>query len=183
MRTLLLVSLLFFVTTVDVHAQSTCSDSCEPKNQSATLGLPSTSRASILGAPACSLRLVLSSPSRGEQMSIPGGIVERNFLGVTYTAPFNKISDHLVLSMALQNDATFPAHSGRSSRESITSIKAMEDDPTLGLLWSLIFRASPQSPSEDRVSLRATWRNKGSSSGFSVTEVRLAPSNFTIWCR
>lgn len=183
MRTLLLVSLLFLVTPVGAHAQSTYGESCEPRNQSAPLGRASAARSSILGDPSCSLRLVFTSPSRGEQMSIPSGIVERNFMGVTYTAPFNKISDHLVLSMAFQNDATFPGQSARGARESITAMKAMEDDPNLGLRWSLIVRANPQSSADDRASLRATWRSVGSSSGFSVTEIRLSPTNLAVWCR
>lgn len=166
-----------------VSAQSAGQESCEPRNRSAALGVPSSERTSILSNPSCSLRLVLQSPVRGEQMSIPSGLVERNFMGTTFTAPFNKISDLLVLTVALQNDSLFPATSARGSKESVAALKNLEDDPTAGLRWSFIHRAPAHPSTDDRVSLRATWRNKGASSGFSMTEVRLAPSHFTVWCR
>lgn len=157
-------------------------DSCGCSNKGATLGVASSERGSILSDSTCSLRLVLKSPSRGDEMSIPSGIVERNFMGTTFNAPFNKISDLLVLSVALQNDAMFPAAFARGAREAVAALKVMEDDPKAGLRWSFVFRASSQ-PTDDRVTLRATWRNPSATSGFSSTEVRLAASNFTLWCR
>jgi hypothetical protein len=180
-------SILVFLSTLlfvpGVSAQSLCQDSCESRNRSAVLGVSSPEKTSILNDSSCSLRLVFTSPVRGDQMSIPSGIVERNAMGLTFTAPFNKVSDLLVLNVALQSDSMFPASFSRGAKESLAVLKSMEDDPAVGLRWSLVYRTSSQSPADDRVSLRATWRNKGSSSGFSLTEVRLAPVNFALWCR
>jgi hypothetical protein len=161
----------------EVTAQSNCEGAC------AALGVASAERASILKDPTCALRLVLKSPSRGDEMSIPSGIVERNFMGLTFTAPFNKISDHLTLSVALQNDGMYQPFAAKGAKDSIAALRALEDDPKAGLRWSIVVRAASQSASDDRVSLRATWRNPSVASGFSVTEVRLAPSLFTLWCR
>lgn len=183
MRSFLTVVLVGLVSVSQAAAQSVCQDSCEPRNRSAALGASSAAKSSLLNDPSCSLRLVLKSPARGEEMSVPSGIVERSAMGITVTAPFNKISDLLVLSVALQSDALFPASSGRGAKESIAAMKNMEDDPALGLRWSLVYRAAVPPSGDDKITLRATWRNRGSTSGFSMTEVRLAPANFTLWCR
>lgn len=166
----------------DLAAQSTCNDTCGA-NRSAVLGNASNERTSILNDPACSLRLVLKSPVRGEELSISGGSAERNFLGRTYIAPLSRLSDYLVLTFALQSDAVYPPLSARGGKDMVAYLRGLEDDPKYALRWSLVFRASPQSAQDDRVALRATWKNPGAGPGCSITEVRLAPSNFTLWCR
>lgn len=183
MRFVALFLAIVFVVGSDVGAQSNCGDTCGSANRSVPLGVVSAERAALLKDPACPLRLVLKSPSRGDEMSIPSGIVERNFLGLTFTAPFNKVSDHLVLSVALQSDGMYLPVSAKGAKDSIAALKVLEDDPKAGVRWSIIVRSSSQSVADDRVSLRATWRSLGAGSGFSVTEVRLAPSNFILWCR
>lgn len=183
MKSLVALVVIFSVFSAEVSAQTSCADSCEPRNRSVGLGSPSAARSSILSDSSCSLRLVLKSPAREEEMSIPSGIVERGGMGVTFSAPFNKISDMLLLSISLQSDLMFPAATARGARETLATLKNMEDDPALGMRWSFVYRAPAQPQGEDRISLRATWRNRSSSSGFSMTEVRLSPSNFALWCR
>lgn len=181
MRLIASLILCFFIVS-DAEAQSSCNESCGSRNRSTALGVASSDRSALLTDSSCSLRLVLKSPTRGEEISFRAGTVERNFMGVTFTAPFNKISDLLVLNVALQNDALYPQLFARGAKDTVATMKVLEDDPRAGLRWSLVFRATPQSASEDRVSLRATWRNPSAPSGFSMTEVRLAPANFAVWC-
>lgn len=169
--------------TGETLAQSSGNDSCNCSNRSATLGVASVERTSILSDPSCPLRIVVKSPVRGEEISIPSGSVERNFMGLTVAAPFNKVSDHLVLSVALQSDGMYPPFAAKGAKESVAALKMLEDDPRAGLRWSVIVRASLQSPSDDKISLRATWRSLSAGSGFSVTEVRLSPANVAVWCR
>lgn len=183
MRWYPIVLLVSLGITCQALAQSSGNDSCNCSNKSATLGVASIERTSILFDPSCSLRFVLKSPVRGEEISIPSGSVERNFMGITVAAPFNKISDHLVLSVALQSDGMYPPFAAKGAKDSVAALKILEDDPRAGLRWSVIVRASPQSPSHDKISLRATWRSLSAGSGFSVAEVRLSPANVTVWCR